>query len=281
MIYFNEKESVSLHLENFKIIEALKSKVQNIILASHDILGKVLIINDEIQHIEKWQYFYHESIVHIPLFFVEKPENILILGGGDLFAAYEILKYPSVKYLCLVDHDNKVIELMKEYYPQIQTVFNDDRFHLIIADARDYLKTTDRKYDLIINDCFNLTDSFPVQENSIFDTLNSLLSNNGVCSDLIYRHIFDESNLKATIKILISKHKTVLSLVVVPEYPGIFHLLTIWGKSKYLDQNLNASVNEYHIKCIKEKKEFAKLVNPVYINHYLYIPPYIKELLNE
>jgi len=281
LIFYNERESVSLHLENFEIIEAVKSKVQNIMLISHDTLGKILIIDDEIQHIEKWQNFYHEAIVHIPLFFVERPENVLILGGGDLFAAYEVLKYPSIKNLYLVDHDSKVIELMNTYYPQIQSVLNDRRFHLIIDDAKNFIKSTNMKYDMIINDCFNLISSFSKQNKSIFDLLEMLLTNYGVCSDLIYRHIFDEKNLRETIKLLFNRHKTVLSLVVVPEYPGILHLLTIWGNSKYLNQNLSASVNEFHIECVKEKIEFAKLFNPVYINHYLYIPPYIRDIFNE
>lgn len=281
MIFFNEKESVSLHLENFKIIKSIKSNVQNIMLLLHDSLGKILIINDEIQHIEKWQHFYHEAIVHIPLIFIEKPENVLILGGGDLFAAYEVLKYPSIKNIYLVDHDSEVIDLMNTYYPQIRSVLDDKRFHLIIDDARKYIKNTKIKYDLIINDCFNLNYSYPKQDKPFFDLLGMLLTNNGVCSDLIYRHIFDKENLRKTIKYLLNEHKTVLSMVVVPEYPGVLHLLSIWGKSKYLCQNLLTSVNKFHLECIENKVEFAKLFNPVYINHYLYIPPYIRDIFHE
>ena len=281
MIYYNEGQSVSLHLENFEIIKAVKSKVQNIMLVSHDTLGKILIIDDEIQHIEKWQNFYHEAIVHIPLIFIERPENVLILGGGDLFAAYEILKYPSIKNLYLVDHDSMVIELMNTYYPQIKPVLNDKRFHLVIDDAKNFIKNTNMKYDVIINDCFNLVESFSEQDRPIFDILSMLLTEQGVCSDLIYRHIFDDINLRKTVKLLFDRHKTVLSLVVVPEYPGVLHLLSIWGKSKNLDQKLSASVNEFHLKCIQEKIEFAELFNPVYIGHYLYIPPYIRNILSE
>jgi spermidine synthase len=170
---------------------------------------------------------------------------------------------------------------MNTYYPQIQSVLNDTRFHLIIDDAKAFIKNTNMKYDMVINDCFNLTSSFSEQDRSIFELLETLLTDNGVCSDLIYRHIFDEKNLRKTIELLINKHKTVLSLVVVPEYPGIMHLLSIWGNSNFLNQNLTGSVNEFHIECIQKKIEFTKLFNPVYISYYLYIPPYIRDIFRE
>lgn len=80
-----EKESVSLYLSNMVQLENEESNVQSIQIYQHPNLGKVLVINGEIQNVEKWAPLYHEAIVHIPMMFLEEPRSVLILGGGDLY----------------------------------------------------------------------------------------------------------------------------------------------------------------------------------------------------
>ena len=52
-------------------------------------------------------------LVHLPIAFIPIISEVLILGGGSLFAAYEVLKYSSVKNVILCDYDHEVIELME------------------------------------------------------------------------------------------------------------------------------------------------------------------------
>ena len=98
---FYEREPVSLYLDNLTVIEEIQSPHQYIQLMNHPWLGKVLIINGEIQHIEKYQTLYHEMLIHLPAAFVPEVSSVLILGGGSLFAAHEVLKYPSIKKVIL------------------------------------------------------------------------------------------------------------------------------------------------------------------------------------
>lgn len=275
---FHEKESVSLYLDNLELIEDISSDLQCVQVYNHIMLGKVLIINDEIQHVEKWMPYYHESIVHIPMMFIEKPENVLILGGGDLFAAQEVLKYESIKNVVLCDYDENVIRVTRRYYKHANEVLNDKRFHLVIDDARNYIKKCTIKFDLVIDDCFNLVETF--DNESIFSDLKKMLNENGICSSLVYRHIFETSTNKKTFQRLISNHNTVLSLITVPEYPGILHLLTIWGNAVNLKQNLNKSVNINHLQDITFIKR-CKLFNPRFCDFYLFLPNYIKNIFNK
>ena len=73
-----EHESVSLYLSGMDLLEAINSKVQSIQIYQHQMLGKVLVINDEIHNVERWAPFYHEAIVHIPMMFIEQPKSVLI-----------------------------------------------------------------------------------------------------------------------------------------------------------------------------------------------------------
>ena len=89
-----EKESVSLYLSNMVQLENEESNVQSIQIYQHPNLGKVLVINGEIQNVEKWAPLYHEAIVHIPMMFLEEPRSVLILGGGDLYNIHLLSRLP-------------------------------------------------------------------------------------------------------------------------------------------------------------------------------------------
>ena len=52
---FYEKEPVSLYLDDLDILEDVNSEKQHIQLFQHPWLGKMLVINGEIQHIEKYR----------------------------------------------------------------------------------------------------------------------------------------------------------------------------------------------------------------------------------
>lgn len=275
----HEEEPVSLHLSNLELLEECTSKLQNVQVFQHCQLGKVLVINNEIHNVEKWAPFYHEAITHIPMMFIERPQTVLILGGGDLYAANIILEYPTIKHVVICDYDPNVIYLTQKYYPHADKVIKDSRVQFIYNDAKQYINNCNEKYDLIIDDCFNLVEAFDEKDN-IFGVLNGLLSNGtGVCCSLLYRHIFEQYVMQKTKERLYEKHQTVLSLITVPEYPGILHLLAIWGKAKSLSQSLKTSTNIWHKKCIAENIQCGTLFSPRYCQFYLYLPPYIKNLL--
>ena len=274
-----EKEPVSLYLSDLNLLEECISELQNVQVFQHGQLGKVLVINHEIHNIEKWAPFYHEAITHIPMMFIEYPKTVLILGGGDLYAASIILDYPTVEHVVICDYDPNVIYLTNKYYPHADKVINDSRIQFIYKDAKQYINNCNEKYDLIIDDCFNLVVAFNEKDN-IFGVLNELLTDDiGVCCSLLYRHIFEQYIMRTTSERLFKKHKTILSLITVPEYPGILHLLAIWGKATSLSQNLKASTNIWHKKCLEQNIQCGTLFSPRYCQFYLYLPPYIKKLL--
>ena len=110
--------------------------------------------------------------------------------------------------------------------------------------AIEFLKTTDMTFDLIINDAIDLLTYNQSAVN--FSLLNNRLSYNGICSDLIYRHIYDLGHIHNTLSILEESKNKAFSLTVVPEYPGVLHLLTIFGNTNNINQNLKTSMNDEH-----------------------------------
>jgi spermidine synthase len=101
----------SLFVDN--IIYAKSSSYQRIVVTKGKI-GYGLFLNGNLQFNSFDEYRYHEALVH-PAFaaYGAAAKRILVLGGGDGLAAREILKYPSVESVTLVDLDPEMTNVSK------------------------------------------------------------------------------------------------------------------------------------------------------------------------
>jgi spermidine synthase len=118
--------------------------------------GFQLFLNGNLQFSSTDEYRYHEALVHPAMLVSNNPKRVLVLGGGDGLALREILKYPSVEHITLVDLDPEMTKLSNTF-PLLaklnQNSFNDPRVHVINEDAFIWLeKTTEPLYDAAIVD---------------------------------------------------------------------------------------------------------------------------------
>ena len=74
-----------------------------------------LFINGNQQLSTVDEVMYHEPLVHPAMQLVPHPQSVLVLGGGDGCAVREILKYPSVVTITVVDLDPAMTELGKTH----------------------------------------------------------------------------------------------------------------------------------------------------------------------
>jgi hypothetical protein len=59
--------------------------------------GRVLILDGVIQLTERDEFAYQEMIAHLPIFGHRKPENVLIVGGGDGGVLREVARHKGIK----------------------------------------------------------------------------------------------------------------------------------------------------------------------------------------
>ena len=277
MLRFIEDDSVALALRDFEVLEQIQSEYQKIELINHSQLGKMLIIDDEIQHAERWSPIYHETLIHVPAMFLHTIKSALILGGGDLYAARELLKYDSIERILLIDIDASIIDLTSKYYDHAELVLKDPRLEIMISDAFLEIDHIHELFDLVVNDSLDLTrDDLPAK---IFGRLGKLNTEKGVCVDLMWRHVFEKKCAEKTLQHLLAQSSSfATSLISVPEYPGMLHLLYMWSLSTVVSQDLVKSINVHHQQGNIVKK--FNYFNPDFIKFYLYIPSYIKEELH-
>ena len=129
-----------------------KSEYQDIAIYENDTLGRVLTIDGIIQITECDEFVYQEMMTHVPLFSHEKPENVLIIGGGDGGILREVLRHKGIKRVVMAEIDQMVIDACVDHIPSVNNggkVYQDTRVQLIVGDAFVYVKETDLKLSLI------------------------------------------------------------------------------------------------------------------------------------
>ncbi|HEY9870280.1 MAG TPA: polyamine aminopropyltransferase [Candidatus Obscuribacterales bacterium] len=114
-----------------------------------------LFLNGNLQFSSRDEYRYHEALVHPALASLKEPQNVLVLGGGDGMAVREVLKYPSVRSVTLVDLDSEMTTLFKDQ--ALLSRLNDHalsnpRVSVVNADAFSWIRQCRRQFDLVIAD---------------------------------------------------------------------------------------------------------------------------------
>lgn len=130
-----------------------KTKYQDVIIADTLSFGRALMLDGSMQSAEFDEALYHEALVHPAMLAHPNPRKVLILGGGEGATLREILKYPSVESIVMVDIDGELVELAKRYLPTWhQGSFESSKVKVVIGDALSFLESDKTLYDVVIVD---------------------------------------------------------------------------------------------------------------------------------
>jgi spermidine synthase len=167
-----------------KVFYSKTTKYQRIVLTKYNDDVR-LFLNGNLQFSSKDEYRYHEALVHFGMAALPNPQRVLVLGGGDGMAVREILKYPSVTEITLVDLDPEMTNLFKNH-PSLKYLnsesLNSDKVKIINDDAFLWLKRNSTKYDFIAVD-FPDPSNYSVGKlytNSFYRLLKTALTDQGI-----------------------------------------------------------------------------------------------------
>ena len=115
------------------------------------LFGDALYLDGCLQFARKDEYIYHEMLVH-PAMAVSSRKRVCILGGGDGCALREVLKWPDVEHVTVIDWDARLIYLFQGEYSlwNLQS-FHDPRVEVECVDILTLADET-RQYDVILVD---------------------------------------------------------------------------------------------------------------------------------
>ena len=98
---------------------------------------------------------YHEALVLPAMTAAGEPRSVLILGGGDGLAAREILKFPSVEHVTLVDLDPEITAMARtrrDFVALNGGSLSSPKVAVVSSDAMQYLRDSSDFFDVIIVD---------------------------------------------------------------------------------------------------------------------------------
>ena len=132
---FSELSEAPLY--NGEVLVAKQSAYQRIVVT--ETAGHIsLFLNGKLQFAGVDESIYHEALVHPAMASTAVPKRILIGGGGDGLAVRELLRWPEVESITLVDLDPAMTDLAQNFGPLQQlneAALSDPRVTVQNADA--------------------------------------------------------------------------------------------------------------------------------------------------
>lgn len=129
-----------------------KSYYQQIEVFDSYEFGRVLVLDGYIMLTEKDEYIYHEMMVHVPMACNPDIRRVLVIGAGDGGTVRELCRYDSITQINMVEIDEQVVKVCKEYLPQTACRLEDPRVHIYYEDGLKFVRRVEDTYDLIIVD---------------------------------------------------------------------------------------------------------------------------------
>lgn len=130
-----------------------RSDNQHVAVVENKVFGRTLYLDGVLQTSERDEFIYHEMLTHVPILGHGEVRDLLIIGGGDGGMLEEALKHRNIERATMVEIDASVVEMCREHLPSISKgAFDDPRLDLVFADGVDFVKTTDKRFDVAIID---------------------------------------------------------------------------------------------------------------------------------
>lgn len=153
-LWVTEKQTDTLAI-SCKVSKTLHSETtefQTLALVETEQFGRMLLLDGIIQTTVKDEFVYHEMMAHVPLNTHPNPKKVLVIGGGDGGVIREVVKHPAVEQAVLCEIDRRVVEVSREYLPEISCGLDDPKVTVLYADGIKHVKENPNTYDVIIVD---------------------------------------------------------------------------------------------------------------------------------
>ena len=137
-----------------RIVLAATSPYQRVVVTQGR-TGAKLFLNGNLQFAERDEYRYHEALVHPAMAAFGAPRRVAVLGGGDGMAVREILKYPSVESITLVELDPNMTRLFAQDPAMVRLnggSLSSPKLTIVNTDAFQWLQHGTDSFDVIIVD---------------------------------------------------------------------------------------------------------------------------------
>ena len=148
----NHTPNVQISIRVDKQLYSGKSEFQRIDVFESPEFGRFLTLDGYMMLTEKDEFIYHEMITHVPMAVHPNVKKVLVIGAGDGGVVRELVRYPEIETIDMVEIDPLVVEVCKKFLPQTACRFDDPRLTVHYEDGLRFVRFKENDYDLIIVD---------------------------------------------------------------------------------------------------------------------------------
>ena len=211
-----------------------KSDFQEVVVVDSEQFGRMLVLDGVFQTSVFDEYIYHEMIVHVPLLIHPNPKRILVIGGGDGGTVREVVRHDSVERVELVEIDGMVVDVCKQYLPEISQalVNNHPKLTLKIGDGISHMREAENQYDVIIVDCSDpIGPGEGLFTREFFKNVHKALKTDGLFVQQTESPFYHQPLIRKLHRDISAIFPIAcMYLAHIPLYPGGMHSFTIGSK---------------------------------------------------
>lgn len=277
----NGKMALSIHIKGDRLFKE-DSPYQTVEVFDTHGNGKMLTIDRMVMCTEADEASYHEMIAHVPMQTHPEVKDVLVIGAGDGGTIRELVRYPDIERITMVEIDEAVVRASKQFLPTISSAFNHPKLNLLIDDGIKFVKNAaDASYDLIIIDSSDpVGPSEGLFSKAFYEDVYRCLRPGGVVTVQSESPPFNPKafvELNQCLKQVFGSDRVHCYLVFIPMYPTGMWSLTYCSKQ-----------GPHPIKnCDRDRAEqFAKEHNLRYYNADVHqaafcLPTYVRQMIDE
>lgn len=194
---------------------------------------------------------------HLPLLFHPNPESVLVIGLGGAFSLGAVEQHQTLTVIDAIEIEPAIVEAASYFSEFNNNALEDPRLNLILADARNYILATDKRYDVIASEPSNpwIKGMGNLFTKEFFELCEKRLKPGGIMGSWIHLYSMSERDLKTTLRTFqeVFPHTAVfINLSSVD--------LLLLGSEEELAMDYNKLVKKF------EQKNVQKNLSQVYIN---------------
>ncbi len=150
---FNTPEKIREALENTEVLYYAEGV--EAIISSIKVKGgmQAFITNGRVEASSSlWDQQVQYTLGHLPMILSKDPRKVLVVGLGSGMTLGATSVHPSVEELILVEIEPALIGIAKTFARYNHNVLESPKLRIIFNDGRNFLLTTDKKFDVITAD---------------------------------------------------------------------------------------------------------------------------------
>lgn len=141
-----------------------------------DDFGKALVVCGSLVLSDIDGFAHREMVVHTPLQVHPNLRSVVVMGGGDGAVVHELLRYPEIERIVLVEDNEVLMTAARRFFPDLASSLSDPRVRVDGSEAVDFVRDSKERFDLIVAE----DAPAPGREQAFYSDCFRLLTGDGI-----------------------------------------------------------------------------------------------------